>query len=177
MGTVQDHVRALVRKGWLEKGRGARSFRVLALPGFSPSGEAPVLVPFRPRPSVLIPVLGAVAAGRPLLAVENVEAAWAIDRELVSGEGDFFLRVKGDSMTGAHIRDGDYLLVRPQPVAEPGEIVVVRIEDEVTVKRLWRKRGKIELHSENSAYPPIVFSPRSPDFEIIGKALGILRRF
>lgn len=171
IGTVQDHLRALIGKGWLTRGRGARSLRVAASASRLPESAPP------PARSALVPVLGDVAAGRPLLAVEHVEDSWLIDRSLLRGDGNFFLKVKGDSMIGAQIREGDYVLVRPQPAAEPGEIVVIRFEDEVTVKRLGRRRGGIELVSENPIYPPIPVSPRAADFELIGKVVGVLRRF
>ncbi len=172
IGTVQDHLRALVAKGWLLRGRGARSLRVSADAFRRPEYAAPP--PERIAP---VPVLGDVAAGRPLLAVENVEETWLIDRALVKGGDNFFLKVRGDSMIGAQIRDGDYVLVRPQPAADPGEIVVVRIGDEVTVKRLGRRRGGIELVSANPSCPPIPVSRGSDEFELIGKVVGVLRRF
>lgn len=98
-----------------------------------------------------IPVVGVVTAGMPILAVENLEGS-------IAWEGDpscFALRVKGDSMVGAGILDGDLVIVRPQQNADDGQIVVARIEDEATVKRLHRRSGQVLLMPENDAYSPI----------------------
>jgi len=129
-----------------------------------------------PRSPVRVPVLGQVPAGSPLEAVEEIEEELFLDPSLL-GEGEVFsLRVKGDSMTDAHICDGDYVLVRAQPGAEPGEIVVAVIDGEATVKRFGRQRGKIRLEAANPAYPPIVVPVDSPSFRIAGKVIGIFRK-
>ncbi len=129
-----------------------------------------------PRHPVRVPVLGRVPAGSPLEAVEEIEEELFLDPSLL-GEGEVFsLRVKGDSMTDAHICDGDYVLVRAQPGAEPGEIVVAVIDGEATVKRFGRQRGKIRLEAANPAYPPIVVPVDSPSFRIAGKVIGIFRK-
>ncbi len=116
-----------------------------------------------------IPVIGIVTAGMPILAVENQEGtmAWDGDPEC------FALRVRGDSMVGAGILSGDKVVVRPQQTAEDGQIVVARIEDEATVKRLSRKDGQIWLLPENPAYPPIdgTFA------EIIGIVKAVVREY
>ena len=98
-----------------------------------------------------IPVVGVVTAGTPILAVENLTGS-------IAWEGDpscFALRVKGDSMINAGILDGDLVIVRPQQSADDGQIVVARIEDEATVKRLYRRNGQVLLMPENDAYSPI----------------------
>ena len=116
-----------------------------------------------------IPVVGVVTAGMPILAVENVEAQmpWDGDPEC------FALRVRGDSMIGAGILDGDKVVIRPQQTAEDGQIVVARIEDEATVKRLSRKNGQIWLLPENDAYAPI----DGTNAEIIGLVKAVIREY
>ena len=114
-----------------------------------------------------IPVVGVVTAGMPILAVENQEGT-------ISWDGDpncFALRVRGESMIGAGILDGDLVIVRPQPTAMDGQIVVARIGDEATVKRLSRRNGEIWLLPENPEYPPI----DGAEAELIGIVKGICR--
>ncbi len=114
-----------------------------------------------------VPVVGTVAAGQPILAAENIEGylPWSDDPDC------FALRVKGDSMIDAHIFDGDTVIVRPQPTAENGEIVVALIGDEATVKRLSRKNGAVWLLPENPAYAPI----DGRDAKILGKVRAVVR--
>lgn len=134
-------------------------------------GEAP------PRSPVRVPVLGRVPAGSPREAVEEVEGELFLDPALL-GEGEIFsLRVKGDSMTEAHICDGDYVLVRTQRNAEDGEIVVAVIDGEATVKRLRLRKGKVRLEAANPAYPPIAVPAGAPSFRIAGKVVGVYRKF
>ena len=116
-----------------------------------------------------IPVVGVVTAGQPILALENREGT-------VSWDGDpscFALRVRGDSMVGAGIFSGDLVVVRPQPNADDGQIVVARLEDEATVKRLCRKNGKIWLMPENENYQPI----DGTDAQIIGIVKALIREY
>lgn len=128
------------------------------------------------RSAVRIPVLGRVPAGGPREAIEEVEGELLLDPDLV-GEGEVFsLRVKGDSMTGAHICDGDHVVVRSQARAEEGEIVVAVIDGEATVKRFRRWKGKVRLEAANPAYPPIVVPAGAPSFRIAGKVVGVYRK-
>jgi repressor LexA len=128
------------------------------------------------RSAVRVPVLGRVPAGGPREAIEEVEGELLLDPDLV-GEGEVFsLRVKGDSMTGAHICDGDHVLVRSQARAEEGEIVVAVIDGEATVKRFRRWKGKVRLEAENPAYPPIVVPAGARSFRIAGKVVGVYRK-
>jgi repressor LexA len=116
-----------------------------------------------------IPVIGVVTAGQPSLAFENMEGTMAWD-----GDPDCFaLRVRGDSMINAGILDGDKVVVRPQQNADNGQIVVARIEDEATVKRLLRKNGEIWLMPENENYSPI----DGTYAEIIGVVRGVVREY
>jgi len=128
------------------------------------------------RSAVRIPVLGRVPAGGPREAIEEVEGEFLLDPDLV-GEGEVFsLRVKGDSMTGAHICDGDHVVVRSQARAEEGEIVVAVVDGEATVKRFRRWKGKVRLEAANPAYPPIVVPAGAPSFRIAGKVVGVYRK-
>lgn len=116
-----------------------------------------------------IPVVGVVTAGMPILAVENQEGMMAWDGE----PGCFALRVRGDSMIGAGILSGDKVVVRPQQTADDGQIVVARIEDEATVKRLRRRNGQVWLLPENPAYPPI----DGTYAELIGIVKAVVREY
>ena len=115
-----------------------------------------------------IPVVGVVTAGYPILAVENQDGTMPWHES-----GCFALKVRGDSMVGAGILDGDKVVVRPQSTANNGQIVVARIEDEATVKRLWRKNGEIWLLPENENYEPI----DGTHAEIIGIVRGVVREY
>ena len=116
-----------------------------------------------------IPVIGVVTAGLPILAVENQEGTMAWDGD----PGCFALRVRGESMIGAGILDGDKVIVRPQQTADDGQIVVARIGDEATVKRLSKKNGEVWLLPENPAFDPIDGS----EAEIIGLVKGVFREY
>lgn len=121
-----------------------------------------------------IPLIGRVAAGRPLLAVENRERMVDLDRLLFQPRPDYLLRVTGDSMIDAGILDGDLLAVHSSAEARSGQIVVARIEDEVTVKRLRRKGNRIVLEAANPKYQDIPVTSRD-DFALEGLAVGVLR--
>ena len=151
--SVSYHIQALQEKGMLlspgAKGR-KRSIVTNVRPG-------------------QIPVVGVVTAGMPILAVENQEGTMAWDGE----SGCFALRVRGDSMINAGILSGDKVVVRPQPTAHDGQIVVARIGDEATVKRLSRKNGQVWLLPENENYDPIDGS----EAEIIGIVKAVVREY
>jgi repressor LexA len=123
-----------------------------------------------------IPIVGRVMAGEPLLAIENIEGYLNLDRSLVSSEDVFLLRVQGDSMIDAHIQDGDFALVKPQPNAENGEIVVALIEDEATIKRIFQKRDLIRLEPANPNMEPIVVKKGEKKVTLVGKVVGIFRK-
>jgi repressor LexA len=136
--TVHAHIKALTEKGFLQKDK--RKTRALTLPGRNLTEDG-------------IPILGKVTAGSPILAFEEDRGVLAYEPP---GGGDFFaLEVRGDSMDGAGILDGDYVVVRKQPTARNGQIVVALLEDEATVKRLKRDNGEIWLLAENPGYQPI----------------------
>ena len=151
--SVSYHLQALQAKGALQS------------PGKKGSKRA-VVANVRPGQ---IPVIGVVTAGMPILAVENQEGTLAWDGE----PGCFALRVRGDSMMNAGILSGDKVVVRPQPTADDGQIVVARLEDEATVKRLRRRNGEIWLMPENDAYDPI----DGTEAEIIGIVKAVIREY
>lgn len=120
--------------------------------------------------------VGRVAAGTPVWAEENIEGSFLIDREFVPGEEVFSLKVQGDSMIDAGIFDGDYVLVRKQPNADPGDMVVAQIGDEATVKKFFPEKRRIRLEPANTNYGPIIVEKSTPGFSIAGKVIGLLRR-
>lgn len=167
--SVFDHLKALERKGYLRRiASKSRSLQILESP--SPHARTPSAVRD-------LPILGRVAAGEPLLAEQNVEGTFTISRDWVNGDEAFLLKVQGESMIGAHILPGDYALVRRQPTAENGEIVVALVNDEATIKRVFFKKDVIVLQPENPSMPPLQFRRGEKSVQIIGKVVGILRRF
>ena len=120
--------------------------------------------------------VGRVAAGTPVWAEENIEGSFLIDREFVPGEEVFSLKVQGDSMIDAGIFDGDYVLVKKQPNADPGDMVVAQIGDEATVKRFYPERKRVRLEPANTNYGPIIVEKNTPGFSIAGKVIGLLRK-
>jgi len=159
--TVQDHISAIERKGFLQKKR--FQSRTLSVSRASRPGG--------------IPVVGTVAAGVPILAQENIEDIVHLPERWAS-TGSFLLKVKGDSMVGAHILDGDYVLVQPQQSARDGEIVVALIGDEATVKRFYRTPKGIALKAENSGFKTIEVSTEDAaarGFQIVGLVSGVVR--
>ena len=119
-----------------------------------------------------LPVVGRVAAGQPILAEENIEEEMPVPAGLTGAGEHFILRVRGDSMVEAGILDGDYIVVRSQPDAQNGEIVVALVEDSATVKRFYKENGYFRLQPENSTMEPIVVESVS----ILGKVVSLLRR-
>jgi repressor LexA len=123
-----------------------------------------------------IPLIGQVAAGRPILAVENIEGRIAVDEMFARSRECFALRVNGDSMRDAGIVDGDVVIVNPQPDARNGDVVVALIDDEATVKTYVRRNGGVVLHPENPEYEDIVLDRRSGDARVLGKVVGLMRK-
>ena len=122
---------------------------------------------------VSIPLIGTVTAGQPIFAYENYEDYYSFPATDFKGEELFMLRVQGTSMVDAGILDGDKIVVRRQPTAENGEIVVALVDDSATVKRFYRKDGQIILHPENEALSDMIFSDE--EVVILGKVLGLMR--
>jgi repressor LexA len=161
----QKTLNILERKGYIRKiPGGSRAIEILSYP------------PVRLTQILPIPIIGRVRAGEPILAIENIEGYINLDRNLVSSGGVFLLRVQGDSMIGAHILDGDFALVKSQPNAENGEIVVALIEDEATIKRIFKKRDLIRLEPANPKMEPIVVKKGEKKVTIVGKVVGIFRK-
>jgi repressor LexA len=172
---VNDHLRALERKGYLRredmKSRALKLVEAASLP-------QPVRAPLTEEDIIDVPVLGRVAAGLPLLAEENVIDTVRVDRMLVKGGREVFgLRVAGDSMIEAGILGGDYIFVRKQAVAERGDIVVALIGDEATVKYFYPERDYVRFQPANAKMAPILV--RASDFKstmLLGKVVGLYRR-
>ena len=123
-----------------------------------------------------IPIVGSVAAGSPLLAVENVEERIEFNGNIFSDSVDYFLRVKGDSMNEVGIVEGDLIAINKRKDVKPGDIVVARINDDVTVKTLFHlDKRKVILRPENKNYRDIEINPSVENFDIEGKCLGVLR--
>lgn len=121
-----------------------------------------------------MPIVGTVAAGQPLLAVENIEGYFPIPAEFMPNEQSFMLKVKGESMVNAGIFDGDQVLVRKQSTAEDGDIVVALIEDGATVKTFHKEKGYYRLQPENDAMDPIIVQG---ELQILGKVFGVFRLY
>lgn len=125
-----------------------------------------------------IPILGRVAAGQPILAVENLEGTVVVDRDfLMRQENVFALRVHGDSMIDAGIHHGDLVFARQQPTAERGQIVVALIGEETTVKYYFPEAGRVRLEPANEAYGPIIVENSTPDFSVLGRVIGVMRKY
>ena len=123
------------------------------------------------REVVNIPLLGQVAAGQPLLAVENITEYFPIPSEYMPGGEVFMLKVKGDSMINMGIYEGDQIIVRKQNTASNGEVIVALVDDSATVKRFYKENGHIRLQPENDFMDPIIVD----DCEILGKVIGLIR--
>ena len=126
------------------------------------------------RETVNVPIIGKVAAGQPLLAVENVEGYFPIPSEYMPNSRTFMLVVQGDSMINAGIFNGDYVIVEQQSTAENGQKVVALIDDSATVKTFYKEDGFIRLQPENDAMEPIIVNP-GQSFQILGRVIGIFR--
>jgi len=161
---AQCHLKALERQGVIELIQGtARGIRVIARDSNPASAKS-------------LPVIGRVSAGRPILAVEHQQAQLSVDPSAFSPKPHFLLKVNGDSMIDAGINDGDMLVVHKTPEARTGQIVVARIDDEITVKELKRRGRGIELVAHNPAYPPIKVRS-GQEFAVEGLAVGVIRSF
>lgn len=168
---AEEHLKALARKGVIELTSGAsRGIRLKLLPDSHGSD-----IPSAVQIALSLPLVGRVAAGSPILAQEHIEASYAIDPELFNERPDYLLKVRGMSMRDAGILDGDLLAVRRAQEARNGQVVVARVGDDVTVKRLRRRGHTVELLPENPDYPPIVIDTRSGEFALEGIGVGLLR--
>ncbi len=155
---AETHLRALAKKGYIELAAGAsRGIRLL-------------------KQTVGLPIVGRVAAGSPILAIEHVESHCPLPAQFFSPKADYLLRVKGMSMRDEGIFDGDLIAVHKTDSVRSGDIIVARIGDEVTVKTLERKAGAVRLLPANPDFQPIEVSPKEDSFAIEGKCVGVIRR-
>lgn len=166
---VTTHLDAIAKKGYLSRQRGARGIRLLM------SSVAGVV-----ERAWRIPILGRIAAGQPLLAQGHIEGELVVDAALMAkpsggSPAHFALQVHGESMINAGILDGDYVIVRQQPDANDGEIVVVLIGDEATVKRLFKDQDHIRLQPEHPTMEPLILT-RQQSLAILGKVVGVFRK-
>jgi repressor LexA len=163
LNTAHFHLRSLERKGYIQvhpgKGRG------ITLPGARPLSERQM------------PVVGRIAAGSPILALENIDDFLGIDKGFFGTETNFAVQVKGDSMVDAHIQDGDYVIIKIQDQAEKGDIVAALIDDEVTLKYFYRTKTQVRLESANPKYPPMIFKKGDVrSVKIVGIMIGLVRK-
>jgi len=158
---VHDSVTQLVRKGYLERERySRRGLKVVREPA-----------PRRSQSMVTIPLLGNVVAGTPTQVDEHVLGEALVPADMVDGDDCFALKVQGESMKGAGLADGDTVIVRPQPLARHGEVVVALVDGEATIKRLFWSEQSVELRPENRKFRPIRITPET-DFRIVGKVIA-----
>jgi len=159
--TIHAHLKTLERRGYITRD----PTKPRALRSESASTNPP--------DSVVMPIIGRVAAGVPITAQENIEGEFVLPASFAPRASEaFMLRVKGDSMVGAAILDGDLILVRPQKNAENGEIVVAMVDDEATVKRFYKEDGRIRLQPENPEMAPIF----SNDVTVVGRVEAVVRK-
>ncbi|MCO6537960.1 MAG: repressor LexA [Gilliamella sp.] len=161
---AEEHLKALAKKGAIEMIAGSsRGIRLL------------LETPIEPNEQDGLPLIGQVAAGSPILAQEHIESHYQVDPSLFKPRADFLLRVQGMSMKDIGIFDGDLLAVHKTQDVKNGQVVVARIDDEVTVKRLSRKGKHVHLLAENAEFSPIKVDLEQQNFAIEGLAVGIIR--
>lgn len=161
----EAHLRALERKGAIRlQGGVSRGIHLVESQALS-GGDG----------SLQLPLVGRVAAGLPILASENIEHHYSVDPRLFRPQPDYLLRVHGTSMRDAGILDGDLLAVHRTPEAGNSQIVVARLDDEVTVKRFYRRGLKVQLRAENPDFPPIEVDLREQELIIEGLGVGVIR--
>jgi repressor LexA len=176
---VRSILAALVKKNFIARSpklsRGidlpqtTREPREIKIPGEFSSEESQAME---------IPIVGRVAAGAPILAVENLEGTVVVDRDfLMRQQNVFALRVHGDSMKDAGIHHGDLVFARQQNTAERGQIVVALIGEETTVKYYFPEAGRVRLEPANEAYGPIIVDNSTPDFSVLGRIIGVMRKY
>jgi repressor LexA len=171
--SAEEHLRALARKGVIELAAGAsRGIRLLAGPEDSPHQFT---LPHASIMQLSLPLIGRVAAGSPILAQEHISQHSACDPALFSSKPDYLLKVRGLSMRDAGIFDGDLLAVQKRSEAKDGQIIIARLGDDVTVKRLKRRPNGLELIAENPDYENIFVETGSAEFALEGIAVGLIR--
>ncbi|MDR2196402.1 MAG: transcriptional repressor LexA [Coriobacteriales bacterium] len=184
--TVHSHLNALENKGFIRRDpSSARALTVIGGDGKTHAATAKTSTvitvgegaattappPHLPRNVVTLPLVGQVAAGTPIFAEQNIEESLILPTQIVGDTGSFLLTVRGESMIEAGIFDGDYVVVKEQPTANNGEIVVALIDDEATVKTFYQEQGHIRLQPENHTMEPICVR----NVTILGKVIALLR--
>ena len=160
---AEEHLKALARKGYIEMLSGtSRGIRILVNDEEAANEDS-------------LPLIGRVAAGTPIEAIEHIEDHYPVSGTMFNPTADYLLRVNGNSMENIGILDGDLLAVHKTKIAKNGQVVVARVDDEVTVKRLEKKGNLIYLHPENDELEAIVVDPRLEYIEIDGIAVGVIR--
>ena len=179
---AEEHLQALARKGVIElvggtsRGIRLKSDTLRALNEARQAQYGPAyMLPLPQRSQLRLPLVGRVAAGSPMLAQEHIEDSFLMEASMFARRPDYLLKVRGMSMRDAGILDGDLLAVQKAKEAKNGQIVVARLGDEVTVKRLRRSAAGIELLPENPDFSPIVVPAGATDFELEGIAVGLIR--
>lgn len=172
---AEDHLRALARKGFIELRPGTSRGIRLCVPDTNADAAPSPVASGLPPGMLSLPVIGAVAAGLPILAAPHVEARYQVAADLFRGGVDYLLRVRGMSMRDAGILDGDLLAVRATQDVTNGQIVVARLEDEVTVKRFRRQGNRVTLLPENPDFAPLQIDLDVQPLHIEGLAVGVVR--
>ena len=171
--TVYAHIENLKALGVLEKT--AMKNRALSITGMKANNTSSKnnTDEVENSETAFVPVLGKVAAGQPIFATENIERTFPLPIDMVSNSDTFMLKVQGESMINAGILDGDYIIVKRQPSAENGDMVVALIDDEATVKTFYKEDGYFRLQPENDTMQPIIVNQMT----ILGKVTGLIRHY
>ena len=171
---VRSILSALIKKGYIR--RAARLSRGIEILNASTQVQNAPAEAQNSENTVEVPIIGRVAAGTPIRAVQNIEGTVTVDRDFLASQPNVFaLHVKGDSMINAGIFDGDLVFARSQTVAERGEIIIAQVDDEATVKYYQPQPDHIELRAANPKYQPIIVNP-DRKFSIAGRVIGVLRK-
>jgi repressor LexA len=173
---VIKHLTALEQKGFLTRIAGSsRGIKLTPKATRYPEAQERLFMGTDDEFSVFLPVVGTVRAGMPQPPLEDIQEYYSIDRNVARSGGTFFLKVKGDSMINASIREGDLALIRPQEVALDRDIVVALVDGEATLKRFYRDKGTIRLQPENPNMDAIIIREGGEEVSIVGKVVGIYR--
>lgn len=165
--TVHAHLKSLEQAGLIRRDAVlTRAIRVVT-PGRADPDGVPA-----PKRIVSLPLVGRVAAGQPLLAVEDIEDTFPVPKDFLAGGDGFMLRVKGESMIDDGIHNGDYVIVRRQSSADNGDTIVAMVDEEATVKRFYKESGRIRLQPANQSMAPMYYEA----IDIVGKVVGLVRR-
>lgn len=166
--TVHAHLKSLEQAGLIRRDAVlTRAIRVVT-PGRSDGADHGTAM----KRVVSLPLVGRVAAGKPMLAVEDIEDSFPVPRDFLSGGDGFMLRIKGESMIEDGIHNGDYVIVRRQNTADNGDTIVAMVDDEATVKRFYKESGRVRLQPANQTMDPMYYDA----IDIVGKVVGLVRR-